>query len=607
MKNSFFVLVLIFLVGAYQLAAQTFTWNGSISSNWATSTNWTPNGIPGAGSTVLVNSDAIPNPCQLDANRTIAILTVSAGTLDLGNFLLTTSTRSTFTGGVVRNGSISAPSISAMTSTTFNGTISLTKTGATNNDMAGGNTFNGPVTITNSGTARIRLANTNGDTYNDDARFVNTSAQTLDVGFRGTNTFAGNVTVDNSNTGGITFGNINLASATSTIASGKALLTNGFTNGRLVVRRMTQNGTSPNGSFSPTTATFTSCTFGGNFTMNVTPSTLAIANCSFTATNVFTCESNISVTGANNFSTVSGTTSITRNGGTAGSTWTGGNNFGDFTLTNNSTFLIRLAGTNGDNFARTAQFVNTSSGGIQISYLGTNTFADNITLTNSGSGGIAFGTLTGTSSQSAGGLRNGGYSNGPLTINRFTQVSTTANERITPTSFSATNSTFNGDFAITTSTGAITLTTSSFLASNSFISGNSVSVVNANNFSTVSGTTAFTINGGANTTWTGGNTFGNASITTNSAGFLRLAGTNPDDFNGSATFIQNSTGALSPAYNGNNTFSGNISTTGTATAIAFGSGTGRGHHKRQWHPELIRGGCTDPGVYPDDVEYIRRR
>ncbi|MBI1192435.1 MAG: hypothetical protein GC205_04590, partial [Bacteroidetes bacterium] len=499
-------IILLTNAGAF---AQLFQWNGSQSDDWATDENWSPNGIPGAGDSVWINSDAVPNVCLLDDDKTIAVLQISAGTLDLGDYQITATVSAAITDGILQNGTLASPTLASLSNATFNGSVNLIKTGANNNDWYGGNTFNGPTTITNNGSARLRMANTEGDVFLDQVQFINNAASTLDIAYRDTTVFFALVTVDNTSTGGVTFGNSNTATAQTILEPGAALLTNGFNNGRLIIRRMTQSSTDPNGSFNPTTATFTSCSFLGNFSLATSGGNLTFSSSLFAAANNFSAEGNISMSGANQFSSTTGTTSITRSGGTNNSTWAGSTIFGDLVLTNNSTFFIRMAGTSGDAFARTAQFVNTNSGGIQVSYRGANTFGGDITLTNSGSGGITFGAGGGTSAQSAGGLLTDGYSAGPLTLSNFSQTSSNASERITPTTFTATSCSFNGDFAITTSSGAIALTTCTFLASCSMISATHITATGANQFSTGSGSSEFVMNDGTNTAWTGGNTFGN--------------------------------------------------------------------------------------------------
>ncbi len=593
------------------LQAQTFSWNGATSAAWNTNTNWTPNGIPGPGSTVNINSDAVPNICRLDAARSISVLNVSAGTLDLNGFTLTTTTRSSFSGGVVSGGGISAPNIPTLTNTTFQGTLSFTKTGGANDFWAGNNTFNGPVTITNAGTAVIRMGNTNGDVFNDDVRFINTSTRYIDVAYRDTTWFNGNLTLDNTGIQGMRIGAANNTTTTSYLASGSALLTNGFTNGQLLIRRMDQAGTAANGAFTPSTATLANCIFRGGISVRATATTLSIANSTFSASNTFTSQTNMGINGVNNFSTVSGLTQLTINGSTGTMTWAGGNTFGDVVITNNAPNLVRLANTSGDVFARTATFVNTGAGGFQVAYLGSNTFADDITLANSGSGGIAFGTLTGTSVQAAGRLINGGYSNGLLTLNRFTQTSSVANDAFAPTVFSATASTFNGNFSLNTTSTTITINTCNFNGtSNSFASNTSTSITssnfprsntitpvtsltltNANTFSTSSGSSQLTHNSATGgVTWTGGNTFGNVTITKNAGQLLRLANSAGDIYTGTANFVNAGANALEVSYVGSSSFAGNITlTNNSASGISFGASSGTTAHTSG---RLINGGFT---------------
>ena len=514
--------------------------------------------------------------CVLDANRTVSILIVSAGSYDGNGFLLITSTRTTVTGGVLSNVNISAGTITNLSSATFNGTCTLTKTGTGNVTFTGGNTFNGPFTFNKDNTGRVRFAGTNGDVFNDDAVFINGTSSPVQVAYADTTYFNGNLTLDNSGTGGLTIGAANTATAVSYIASGGALLTNGYSDASLIIRRMTQNGTAANGAFTPTTATLSNCSFGGDFSLTSATTTLTITNCSFTANCTLVCETNLTLTGVNNFSTVSGATSITRNVGTAASDWTGGNTFGNLTVTNNSTLRIRLANTNGDTFLGTAAFINTNSGGIDIARNGTSTFAEDITITNSGTGAITIGGGTGSSNQAAGALLNGGLGTSSLTINRFTQSSSSPNDPITCTSFSALNCNINGYFEVTTNATTITLNGCSFTASSSFTPATSINLTNANNFSTISGSTAITVNSSStNVNWTGGNVFGNLTLLNGGTGLIRLAFTNGDTFTGTAVFNSTDSGGIQIAFNGTNTFASDITLDNTGTgSITFGGGSG---------------------------------
>ncbi|HEX3659071.1 MAG TPA: hypothetical protein VHV55_25005, partial [Pirellulales bacterium] len=60
-----------------QALAAIYTWDGTTSS-WSTSTNWTPNGLPGAGDTALFGSLGLSS-VQLGGNQAIGNLTFLSG------------------------------------------------------------------------------------------------------------------------------------------------------------------------------------------------------------------------------------------------------------------------------------------------------------------------------------------------------------------------------------------------------------------------------------------------------------------------------------------------------------------------------------------------
>jgi len=93
------------------------------------------------------------------------------------------------------------------------------------------------------------------------------------------------------------------------------------------------------------------------------------------------------------------------------------------------------------------------------------------------------------------------------------------------------------------------------------------------NGSVFNSTTTVEKNGAGDNISEGGCTFDSEiSITNTGSGLLRLAGTDPDDYNADATFIKAGTGDLQPACSGNNTFTGNI--TVNSDAVSFGGGGG---------------------------------
>ena len=108
-------------------------------------------------------------------------------------------------------------------------------------------------------------------------------------------------------------------------------------------------------------------------------------------------------------------------------------------------------------------------------------------------------------------------------------------------------------------------------------------------YNTFNGTTyQFRKTGGGNddgntlgTSSNGGNTFaaGSSTIfesTSTSTGRWRLGAFTgqPNDYNGSVTFLENGSSSLQPCYNEMSTFSGNISTVGSSSVVEFGANGG---------------------------------
>lgn len=222
------------------------TWSNTL--NWSTTSGGSSGAsAPGPGDVAIFDGASGKNGiCFLDAPVTIAgILTNGyTGTIDLRGFSMTTTGSNTFTSGNFAVTSGNASLILNTTGTTtfsgasfnvpisgttgalllngssFNNTVTLTKTGASTDASAGGNTFNGAVSLTNSGTGTLLLANITGDTYNSDAMFIQTNG-TLQPAYNGTNIFAGNITTNSSAAidFGASGGNVTLSGTTSQIIS----------------------------------------------------------------------------------------------------------------------------------------------------------------------------------------------------------------------------------------------------------------------------------------------------------------------------------------------------------------------------------------------------
>jgi hypothetical protein len=478
---------------------------------------------------------------------------------------------------------------------TFNGAVSSTKTGTTNDASAGNNIFNGPAVMTNAGSGYLLFGSGNRDQFLGMATFNNTGGSNIYVAYNSTNNIFGGVTTFNntptgngliyvspyspgttfndnivvSSTGGqgVQFCN-SAASATATLVSGKTISVGagGFSAGTLSLRQFTQAGAASQGLtltgtgnlvFGPASA------FGGNVT-TVSPS-LHFNGCTF-----------------------NGTVIATKNGTT--SDGSSGNNIfnAPFTVTNTGTGYFLMGNGNPDLWQSTATFNNLSAAQhfyvaynstgnifngdvvfnnqpgaanlwIYTNSYGVNTqFNGNISVVNVNGGGIYFGNNTGTAVLANGkaiSVGAGGFTTGGLIFRNFTQSGTGAAQNITTTGTSyiqyGNNASF--DAAMTSSSPGL------------FFNGG-----------TFNGTVNCTKTGTTNDQSQGNNIFnGAATFTNNGTGYLLMTSGGPDAYNNDVSFVQNSTGIVYPNYNNNSNYTGSITVTSpAAAAITFGSGNG---------------------------------
>lgn len=620
MRSSLFIAILFFFFG---ISSYAQTWNGSVSSAWNTAANWTPATIPGAGNDVTINNAAAPNQPILPSNLTIRDLSMSSGILDLSGFTLTITRNTNISGGTINNGGITTQGNTVnIYDTNFLGVITITKAGGNNNDWNGGNTFDGPTTITNQTGNRIRLANVNGDIFNDISTFNKNGSGNLEIAYNGASTFASTVTINNTiNNGQLSFG---VGGGTSLLTSG-GLTTTSFSVGTLVINNFSQVTASANGIFNPATFTVSDVVFLGNFQVTTTGNMTFNNTNFFNGTNVFSSGGQISMPNGNNrFSAVSGSTTITRNGG-AGITWGAGNRFGNLTLTDNSGGQLILSGGNifngtttiinesnnnlqlanvtGDTFNGPAIFQNNGSAYLDIARRGTNIFEAQITVNNtSAAGEIRFGEFGGTTE-----LRNGGLVTADFAacnifeINNFTQVTNDVNGSFNANTIRFNNSTFRGNIqATTTGTGNFEIQNANSFEGNNVFTSNAQLVMDAggNTFSIPGYTTTITRNGGGNRNWGTGNSFGTlilidnansnltllggntfhgpASITKNGNAILRLGNTIGDTFLSTTLFVNNGTNTFDIGYRGTNTFEDEITVNNLngAGTVRFGANGG---------------------------------
>jgi uncharacterized repeat protein (TIGR02543 family) len=87
--------------------ATTYTWTGTTSSAWSTSTNWSPEGVPAATDNIIINSVGT-NKLSITDCRSVKDFTLN-GT---GNFDMTVNAKLTITGNVTYDGSNGAGSSS---------------------------------------------------------------------------------------------------------------------------------------------------------------------------------------------------------------------------------------------------------------------------------------------------------------------------------------------------------------------------------------------------------------------------------------------------------------------------------------------------------------
>jgi hypothetical protein len=286
------VLLAVLQPGQSQIS---YTWNGSLSNSWTTAGNWSPSGIPGALDDVKIVTGS--NICVLSTSIAINNITLTSGTLDLNSSALTVNgTTATFSLGTIQNGSLVVSAANTTTfgsgsvsmnctvnitssalsvrNTTFNSTVTITKTGSTNDTNNGTNIFNDAATITNAGAGYILLGNTGGDKFYNTATFNNTGSNHLYVAYNSSNNIFNGVTTFNNapsaNTSiyvgwysaGVVFNNdiiVNAvsgsgiqfcggnATASATLSSGHTISigASGFSSGILSLRQFTQLGSVP--------------------------------------------------------------------------------------------------------------------------------------------------------------------------------------------------------------------------------------------------------------------------------------------------------------------------------------------------------------------------
>jgi hypothetical protein len=296
----------------------TFTWNGSVSSDWSVPSNWTPAGVPASSDNIVILTSA--NSCRLNADVAVNNMTLSSGIINLSGFVLTVNgTNFNCTAGTIQPGRLivtgansvsfgNGPlvfncktSITAATiivrNTRFEDSTYFNKTGTTGDGNHGNNIFNGPLNVVCSGSGTFMMGVNMPDQFNAPSVFTNTgvgnlyiahgsgghefnapvtfnnnasSSSAIYVSHNSTSTiFNADITVNNSGQG-IFFCNGNNA-ARATLSPGYRILigTDGFSAGSLSLRQFYQSGTTSQNIVLTSTASLRfgpSSTFDGNIT-----------------------------------------------------------------------------------------------------------------------------------------------------------------------------------------------------------------------------------------------------------------------------------------------------------------------------------------------------
>lgn len=554
-KVCLFLTVLFFSSRIYAIS---YTWNGSVSSDFGTAANWSPMGVPGAVDDIIITS-AGQSPV-FDELPGVRNFTINSGSFNINGFFFLIRGTANFNGGSVVNGTIQFQnagnvvfgncSISSILTgsasayqfngATFNQAVTITRTGSGTSTSNGGNTFNGNFHLTNNN-GTIVMNNTTADIYNGTATFTSNSNQQINIAHTsGLTQFNNHVFINSLTTGTIQIG---VNGGQSRIASGFSIQngSSGINSGTVNIRNLTQQGNVANviaASNSASVNIQNNCNFGGNVT-------LTTGNSTFT-NSVFA--GNLTVTKLSN----------------AGNTWAGGNTInGNFTLNHNgSGGTIVMGSVNPDVIAGNAVFSINGNGIIDFAATSLNNSINGIiTLTSSStsaSSGVRFG-------QSGGTLTLGntveigasGFSNGVIRLRNITQ-------------------TVNAPIDLIQTTGAAQL----YFESGTVINGN----VNVSfprlflNGSTFNSTAAFSKSGTGNDFSNGGNIFNSTvQFTNNSNSSIYLANTTADIFNSQVTFLDGvGSGIIFPAHTAlNNQFNGNIIAGSTsAGGVRFGQNGG---------------------------------
>lgn len=248
-------LIYFFLLSTVVFSQVTYTWNGSVSTNWGTATNWTPNGVPGTSPSdiVMVNGLASGVYPTLDANRTIQSLNINTlsgfyPSLNFGGMILNVTATSNLNYSNISNGTLRSAQLGNCLFNTFTG-FTVQKTGIFNSDW-GGNTFLSNCSIISAANGSVWAFSSLGfpDKFLNDITVSVTgttgnSNYAINLSNSSTTTYTGNIFLYQSSTSGsnaISFGS---NGGGSRLVSGKAIYAMFSNGGNLSINNFTSVGT----------------------------------------------------------------------------------------------------------------------------------------------------------------------------------------------------------------------------------------------------------------------------------------------------------------------------------------------------------------------------
>ena len=417
MKNPY--ILFVFLVFPFILSAQTAkTWTGSTSTNWRTSSNWSPSGVPASTDNITIPN--VTNDPIIDTTLSAGTLTLTSGaSLNLGTFTFTTSglvslnTATLSNGKLVSNGGLSAINSTVdvllttsgntvtLTGSTFKETSYISKTGSTSM-FCGGNTFEKPLHLATSATANIYFGYSNPDTFKDSVLssvgsssviyFAYSSVNNVFEGFTrlertSSATSNGFIFCSGNSSASVVFqSDVELGSASGTTQIGVEFTRNTtFQSGASIkISAMGWTGCKLNLN-SVTVSDSVLLNLTGNGALSMLGTSTFSAPVNITAPSIFL--GNL---------TFNNTLSLTK----TGSSSDGSNESlicnGAVTINNTGTGYFLLNGSSSESFASTLTVNNSSVGQIDIARYGQSTFNGKLTLTNSSTGSIAIGNLATT-------------------------------------------------------------------------------------------------------------------------------------------------------------------------------------------------------------------